>query len=59
MSPVTERNGAARNNAVQADATAQDIYDADMSVRREVLGGPACGPRQRPPRAPLPTITRT
>jgi 4-carboxymuconolactone decarboxylase len=40
MSTVSERNGAARNNAVQADATAQDIYDADMAVRREVLGDP-------------------
>ncbi|MET4621289.1 4-carboxymuconolactone decarboxylase [Paenarthrobacter sp. YIM B13468] len=27
-----------RNGAVQADATAQDIYDAGMAVRREVLG---------------------
>ena len=28
----------ARNGAVQPDATAQDIYDAGMVVRREVLG---------------------
>ncbi|MBU8869006.1 4-carboxymuconolactone decarboxylase [Paenarthrobacter aromaticivorans] len=27
-----------RSGAVQADATAQDIYDAGMAVRREVLG---------------------
>jgi len=27
-----------RNGAVQPDATAQDIYDAGMAVRREVLG---------------------
>jgi 4-carboxymuconolactone decarboxylase len=27
-----------RNGAVQPDATAQDIYDAGMVVRREVLG---------------------
>jgi len=34
----SERNDAVRNGAVQADATAQDIYDAGMVVRREVLG---------------------
>ena len=27
-----------RSGAVQADATGQDIYDAGMAVRREVLG---------------------
>lgn len=34
----SERNDAVRNGAVQADATAQAIYDAGMVVRREVLG---------------------
>ncbi|UKA49838.1 4-carboxymuconolactone decarboxylase [Arthrobacter sp. FW305-123] len=36
MSP--EYNAAERNGAVQPEATAQDIYDAGMVVRREVLG---------------------
>lgn len=34
----SEHSGTVRNGAVQADATAQDIYDAGMVVRREVLG---------------------
>ncbi len=34
----TVSGDAERNDAVQADATAQDIYDAGMVVRREVLG---------------------
>ncbi|WP_159708009.1 4-carboxymuconolactone decarboxylase [Arthrobacter sp. 18067] len=38
MSTASEDNGAGRNGAVQASATAQDIYDAGMVVRREVLG---------------------
>ena len=37
-STASESNDAARNGAVQADATAQDIYNAGMVVRREVLG---------------------
>ncbi|MFP3580084.1 4-carboxymuconolactone decarboxylase [Arthrobacter sp. SIMBA_036] len=36
MSTVSD--GAERNGAVQPEATAQDIYDAGMAVRREVLG---------------------
>jgi 4-carboxymuconolactone decarboxylase len=33
-----EQNGAVRSGAVTADATSQEIYDAGMVVRREVLG---------------------
>lgn len=33
-----QQNGAERNGAVQPGATSQDIYDAGMVVRREVLG---------------------
>lgn len=35
---TVEENGAERNGAVQPGATAQEIYDAGMVVRREVLG---------------------
>ncbi|WP_091463985.1 4-carboxymuconolactone decarboxylase [Paenarthrobacter nitroguajacolicus] len=35
---ISSPDSFARNGAVQPDATAQDIYDAGMVVRREVLG---------------------
>lgn len=38
MSTFSEQHDAVRNGAVQPDATIQDLYDAGMVVRREVLG---------------------
>ena len=35
----SELSGGLRHGAVQPDATSQEIYDAGMTVRREVLGG--------------------
>jgi len=58
MSSSTEQNGAERNGAVQPQATAQDIYDAGMVVRREVLGNEHVD-RANANKDSLPRTTRT